>query len=268
MNKELIELTKKYQQEFNLDYNSLSIFKLNRMMKFFIDSNIEIKKELRLVWGTYFGECLNYLFEGHWTELDQIELNDGRIIDPFEIIDDFINHKKSVYVFFHKLKSEYDKSIKKGVNYSDSMDEQISNKNISVDNNVNKKVKVHPEIVGLSGFSRIESAEDILYIEELKERARKKLEFLEKIDSSIKSYDEYELLHKCSVTSVEFKEIMEKLEYKVAINGDGKIMYELSKEYYEFFRLEEIEEFLFWVFAAARKGVDDAISLMKYVKKQ
>lgn len=268
MNKELIELTKKYQQEFNLDYNSISIFKLNRMMKFFIDSNIEIKKELRLVWGTYFGECLNYLFEGHWTELDQIELNNGRIIDPFEIIDDYINHKKSVYVFFHKLKSEYDKSIKKGVNYSDSMDEQISNKNISGDNNINKKVKVHPEIVGLSGFSRIESAEDILYIEELKERARKKLEFLEKIDSSIKSYDEYELLHKCSVTSVEFKETMDKLKTLVAINGDGEIMYGLSKEYYENNDFRNIEESVFWLSAAAKKGVKEAVSLLEFIKKQ
>ena len=60
-----------------------------------------------------------------------------------------------------------------------------------------------------------------------------RFEFLEKIDSSIKSYDEYELLHKCSVTSVEFKETMDKLKTLVAINGDGEIMYGLSKEYYE-----------------------------------
>ena len=250
MNDEIFDLTKKWHNELDIEFDQLSVFRLHILIHTYMKSGEEIKEEWRYIWGVYLGECLCHVLEGFWTEHDEVEIYDGRILNPFEMIDDQIQNNKSVIIKFKKLMREY---------FNNKNDELTCNEE-------GNKIPEKPfEIIGLPGFIRIDNAEDVIVISELKIQAKQLIGRLKKIDKNIESYNEYNQLIELPVTDEEFEETMAKLKSKIAVLGDAKIIFELGKKLYENPDLRDIKESIFWLSVTAKKGVKEAESLLELI---
>lgn len=254
----------------NLKYAHLNFFSFHHSIQSYKDRNDIGKESFKNVYGTRLGENLCHVLDGSWTDDYQIEIYDGRILDPFEMVNDQIDNNRLVITKCMKLIKEYFKYKDQKKDNSFSKEAEENNKNEdSTRNEGDNEIREKPSgIFGLDGFVRIDKPEDVLVISLLKEQAKLLIERFKKIDKNIESYDEYKRLHELSVTGKEFDKTMTKLKNKVATHGDAGLIFELGKELYENPEMVDIEESNFWLSAAVKKGVKEAASFYHLVNEK
>ncbi len=208
---ESINYVKSNYDKGNLEYAHLNFFSFHHAIQSKKDEDDIGKNACKNVYGTLIGENLCHVLDGSWTDDYQIEIYDGRILDPFEMVKDQIDNNRLVIVECMKLIKEYFKykDQKKANSFSKEAEENNKNEG-STRNEEDNKIRERPYEIffGFDRFVRIDKPEDVLVITLLKEQAKLLIERFKKIDKNIESYDEYKRLYELSVTDKEFDKTM------------------------------------------------------------